>query len=101
MKNPQKIFPQITNTKLSPRTLDRLHRQQEFALQHAEKFAKLTKREREVLGLICRGMTNEEIATRLFRSVHTVRTHRNRIWRQLEIRSVVEAVWWGQSFELV
>jgi len=101
MKNPEKKICFTTDTTLSVRALDRLRQQQEFALQHADKFASLTKREREVLRLICEGLTNEEIGNRLYRSVHTVRTHRNNIWRQLRIKSLVEAVWWGQSFELV
>ena len=34
----------------------------------------------EILGLIARGMTNPEIATQLFLSNHTVKTHISRIF---------------------
>jgi DNA-binding NarL/FixJ family response regulator len=40
----------------------------------------LTGRETEILGLIARGLTNPEIAARLFLSNHTIKTHINRIF---------------------
>ena len=68
---------------------------------NAALFAKLSPREVEVLTLVCQGNTNDEIGQKLFRATNTIRTHRNNIWRTLGIRSVVEAVWWGESFDLV
>ena len=101
MKNATHKICFSAGVQLSIHALDRLQRQQDFAFRNNNKFAELPPREIEVLTLICKGFTNEEIANYLFRSVHTVRTHRNRIWRQLGIKSLVEAIWWGQSFELV
>lgn len=86
---------------LSIRTLDRLRKQREFRQEKANLFAKLSPREVEVLTLICQGNTNDEIGRKLFRATNTIRTHRNNIWRTLGIRSVVQAVWWGESFDLV
>jgi two-component system response regulator NreC len=43
----------------------------------------LTARELEVLRLIARGLTNREIAERLFLSVRTIESHRARIQRKL------------------
>jgi two-component system response regulator NreC len=43
----------------------------------------LTEREIEVLRLIARGLTNREIAERLFLSVRTIESHRARIQRKL------------------
>jgi DNA-binding NarL/FixJ family response regulator len=40
----------------------------------------LTHREVEILGLMAQGLTNPEIAERLFLSNHTVKTHINRIF---------------------
>lgn len=48
----------------------------------------LSQREKEILSHVVRGMTNKEIADKLFLSVHTVITHRRNISRKLEIHSV-------------
>lgn len=47
----------------------------------------LSQREKEIIGCIVRGMTNKEIAEKLFISVHTVITHRRNITRKLQIHS--------------
>lgn len=52
----------------------------------------LTTREREVLGLLAEGLSNDEIAGRLVLSVSTVRNHVQSILRKLEARSRLEAV---------
>ena len=48
----------------------------------------LSRRESEVLALIAEGMGNKEIAGRLFVSVRTVETHRERIIRKLDIHTI-------------
>lgn len=47
----------------------------------------LSQREKEIVTLVVKGLTNKEIATRLFLSIHTVITHRRNISRKLEIHS--------------
>jgi len=52
----------------------------------------LTGREAEILGLIARGLTNPEIAARLFLSNHTIKTHINRIFAKTGSRDRVAAI---------
>ncbi|WP_374945392.1 response regulator [Agreia sp.] len=52
----------------------------------------LTDREREVLTLVGHGLTNEEIATKLFLSPFTAKTHVSRIMQKLGARDRVQLV---------
>jgi len=48
----------------------------------------LTEREREVMGLVVKGFSTKEIATRLDISTRTVETHRANLMRKLNLKSV-------------
>jgi two-component system, NarL family, response regulator LiaR len=52
----------------------------------------LTKREWEVLDLLCQGRTTEEIATLFVVSIETVRSHVKRILHKLGVNSRAEAI---------
>ena len=58
----------------------------------AQPFPELTEREREVLDLVARGLTNAEIARRLFVSDKTVRNHVSNVFAKLHVAGRAEAV---------
>ncbi len=47
----------------------------------------LTEREKEIIGYVAKGLSNKEIAAKLYISVHTVTTYRRNIAAKLEIHS--------------
>jgi DNA-binding CsgD family transcriptional regulator len=59
--------------------------------------ARLSKREKQILGLIKDGMLSKEIAEKLFISVHTVNTHRQRILEKLNVSNSIEAIQYFNS----
>jgi RNA polymerase sigma factor (sigma-70 family) len=67
-----------------------LRREQDRAAQHA--LAQLTPREREVLGCLAEGLTDNEIAARLHVSGETVRTHMVNLLRKLNVDSRLQAL---------
>jgi DNA-binding NarL/FixJ family response regulator len=52
----------------------------------------LTRREREVLDLVCEGLANCEIARQLFISEKTAKVHLGHVFKKLGVRSRVQAV---------
>ena len=61
----------------------------------------LTTREREVLGLIAKGLSNADIGLRLRISAHTVGDHVRGIYRKLEVNSRSEAVFRAVSHNIL
>lgn len=52
----------------------------------------LTKREKEVLDLICDGKNTKEISEELYISQHTAETHRRRLLGKLEVKNTAQMV---------
>ena len=57
-----------------------------------ERYAQLSEREREVLGLIVEGLTNKEIGRALTLSPRTVETHRANLFAKLEAESLAQLI---------
>ena len=90
------VAPRITR-----RLLDRFAGQLTPPPDGDGRVGQLTDREREVLLLMAQGLSNAEIAERLFLSEATVRTHINRILAKLELRDRVQAVVFAYETGLV
>jgi len=61
----------------------------------------LSEREREVLGLLAQGLSNEQIAARLYLSVQTVKRHLHHIFGKLEVTTRLSAVARARELGLV
>jgi DNA-binding NarL/FixJ family response regulator len=81
------LSPSVTR-----RVIDRIAQQPMPDLGNQAKLADLTNREREVLALIARGLSNREIAATLLIEESTIRTHVKRILFKLGLRDRIQAV---------
>ena len=61
----------------------------------------ITRRELEILELIAQGMSNREIAGKLFVSENTVKTHSSRVFDKLGAKRRTQAVQFGKEFGLL
>ncbi len=61
----------------------------------------LTPRELEILALIAAGLSNREIAERIFVSENTVKTHSSRVFEKLGARRRTQAVQRGKALRLI
>jgi DNA-binding NarL/FixJ family response regulator len=81
------LSPSVTR-----RVIDRMAAQPLPDGSTGERLAELTPRERDVLELVARGLSNGEIAAALVVEESTVKTHVKRILRKLRLRDRVQAV---------
>jgi DNA-binding NarL/FixJ family response regulator len=90
------LSPSITR-----RVIDRMAQQPTPELTDHAGLDELTPREREVLALIARGLSNREIATALVVEESTVRTHVKRVLMKLHLRDRVQAVIYAYETRLI
>ncbi|HKN83562.1 MAG TPA: response regulator transcription factor [Pyrinomonadaceae bacterium] len=69
--------------------------------QERVKHLGITKRELEILELIAQGMSNREIAEKLFVSENTVKTHSSRLFDKLSAKRRTQAVQIGKEMGLI
>ena len=75
---------------------------QPFALNEERlRLLGITKRELEILELMARGMSNREIAEKLFVSENTVKTHSSRLFDKLSAKRRTQAVQIGKEMGLI
>ena len=61
----------------------------------------ITRREREILELIAMGLSNREIAEKLFVSENTIKTHSSRLFDKLSAKRRTQAVQIGKDLGLI
>jgi ATP/maltotriose-dependent transcriptional regulator MalT len=61
----------------------------------------LSTRELEVLQLIAEGLSNQEIAARLFVSLNTIKTHSSRIFEKLDVKRRTQAIEKAKRLNLI
>lgn len=65
-----------------------------------EKLA-ISKREFEILELMATGMSNQEIADKLFVSVNTIKTHTSNLFLKLDVKRRTQAVTKARELQLI
>ena len=90
------LAPAITRA-----VIEEFVRQRPAAAPAAPPVAELTPREREVLDLLARGLSNPEICERLVISEATTKTHVARILQKLDLRDRVQTVIYAYESGLV
>jgi DNA-binding NarL/FixJ family response regulator len=81
------LSPSVTR-----RVIDRMAQQPTPEIADQAKLQELTAREREVLELVARGLSNREVANELVVEESTIRTHVKRILMKLDLRDRVQIV---------
>jgi DNA-binding NarL/FixJ family response regulator len=75
--------------------------EQELKEEHTSGlFPKLSDREKEVLNLICQGLSSQEISDKLFISLHTVENHRANLMQKTGTGNTASLVRWAVENDL-
>jgi DNA-binding CsgD family transcriptional regulator len=76
--------------------------EKDFVLNQAElDRLGISPRELEVLQLMAEGLSNAEIAERLFVSLNTVKTHSSKLFEKLDVKRRTQAVEFGKRYNLI
>jgi len=73
----------------------------EFLKNHYHEFARLTKREKEILGMMAIGKSTAQIADALYISETTAETHRKNIKSKIKINSPNDLYMYTHAFDLI
>lgn len=83
------------------RKMHRILDENQYVKKNFRKYAALTKREKEILTLVCQGDSNPTIAEKLFISRRTVEQHRKNINRKLDTNKLNELIKFAQAFDMI
>ncbi|TKC10030.1 DNA-binding response regulator [Pedobacter polaris] len=61
----------------------------------------LSKRELEVLQLMANGLSNQEIAEKLFVSLNTIKTHNSRLFEKMEVKRRTQAIEQAKKMSII
>lgn len=77
--------------------------QREFFTLNEKELSRLniSKRELEVLQLMSEGLSNQEIASKLFVSLNTIKTHNARLFEKLEVKRRTQAIETAKKLSLI
>lgn len=99
------LASRLTKPKIHEVIIEReviVHRHSEFEFnQKAFDETGLTERELEVLSAMAEGMSNQEIADKLFLSVPTIKTHASNIFDKLDVKRRTQAIEKGKSLNII
>jgi len=70
-------------------------------LENWQRFNSLSKREKQLLFMFSKGMTNKHVADTLCISDHTVRTHREQIRKKINVSNLYELIKFTEAFKMI
>lgn len=91
----------VNTLNLAGHRISNMMENDEYIRKNFRKFNLLSVREKEIIKLIVEGKSSYEIADILFRSIHTINTHRKNIIHKLEVNSLAGLIKFAVAFNLV
>ncbi len=82
----------IKKLSFASNALDKLFKRQPWLESKAPLYNLLSAREIEILRFVSDGFSAHQISEVLFISLHTVKTHRKRLWNKLEVNNIAELI---------
>jgi two-component system, NarL family, response regulator LiaR len=92
----------LANKLTKPKTITHFVEKQHFVFNEKEcQNLEISKREIEVLALMSEGLSNQEIAEKLFVSLNTIKTHSSNLFEKLDVKRRTQAVEKAKRLSLI
>jgi len=100
------ILTLSTSTPIDPKhnftaKIERLLQENNFLRKNVKFFEALTKREKEILAMLAKGLSIPEISSTLYISEATTATHRKNIRQKINAKSNYDLTQFAQAFNLI